>query len=648
MTLVIAAPVALVATALVIISATMNQRIAEQLAEEVFTGTTQRVSDDVMDYLGDAVRVSNLYARRIREGRVPTDAKPAAWQPFLFDDLFSETNVASICFGNARGDAVWFLYAHNRYEYGHSDGSRDCDAIEFIVDRASGTIDTKPIRQYRYDPRERPWYSAAMGSIENPVWTPVYFWFGMTGADSETGTGYARAIVGKDGNVAGVLIVDVTLHALSAHLQRLPIAKAGSVFIVDDQDMIVAASTGPVNTADGQRLALAKSSDPMARAAAEALASPAGAVSSRRVSVNGEAARIAVNTLTPYNGIRWRIVSVLNERSFMGQANATRRTSIVLGAIATAAGLLLGSRLSPRLSLPLLRLVDHVSHVGRGDFDRRLELNEAKELRMLSAELNRMSAGLKQRLQLEQSLALAADVQHSLLPDQPPCPAGLDVAGHHRYCDATGGDYYDFIDVAKLGECRTLVAVGDVAGHGISAALLMATARAAVRASADHGNSIGQIMNRVNHLLSSDMRHGLFMTLVLMAYDPAARCLRWASAGHDPGILYSPESDRLTHLDGAGIPLCVEQDYPYEEYKQVEVKAGDVIVIGTDGIWEARNEQNELFGHERLCECVRAAGRGTAAQISYAIDTAISKFRGRAPILDDITFVVIRVVEAGA
>src|SRR6185369_13611249 len=169
---------------------------------------------------------------------------------------------------------------------------------------------------------------------------------------------------------------------------------------------------------------------------------------------------------------------------------------------------------------PLLRLTEHAARIGNGELDAKLELGGARELHQLAEQTNKMAGGLKQRLAMEQSLELAMHVQQSLLPQCTPSIVGLDVAAHSRYCDSTGGDYYDFIDIADLPNDRAFIAVGDVMGHGIGSALVMATARAAVRASAHSGDlALGQLMARVNDVLAADP-HGLFMTLALIVIEP--------------------------------------------------------------------------------------------------------------------------------
>jgi sigma-B regulation protein RsbU (phosphoserine phosphatase) len=263
-----------------------------------------------------------------------------------------------------------------------------------------------------------------------------------------------------------------------------------------------------------------------------------------------------------------------------------------------------------------------------------------------------MAGGLKQRMQLEQSLALATHVQQSLLPQSPPTIDALDVAGQSRYCDSTGGDYYDFIDVAPLpGPGRQiLVAVGDVMGHGIGAALLMATARAAVRACAASGDgrvSLGALMSRVNDVLAQDARHGLFMTLSLLVVDVDGRSVRWASAGHDPVIIYDPATGAFDELGGGDLPLGVTDGVAYEEFSRAALPAGAVLFAGTDGIWEARNTADEMYGKARLHELIRRHARDDARTIAAALEAELGAFTSHGPLSDDVTFVVLKLRDLG-
>jgi sigma-B regulation protein RsbU (phosphoserine phosphatase) len=219
----------------------------------------------------------------------------------------------------------------------------------------------------------------------------------------------------------------------------------------------------------------------------------------------------------------------------------------------------------------------------------------------------------------------------------------MQVHGHSRYCESTGGDYLDFIDVTDLPNDRAFIAVGDVMGHGIGSALLMATARAAVRTSAAVGQeSLGQMMGRVNNVLARDARHGLFMTMLLLIIDRHDGTVRWASAGHDPAVIYDPAADRFIDLEGAELPLGVDENIIYPEFQHIGLADGQILFVGTDGMWEARNAAEEEFGKQRINEMIRANASATADDIAAALRRAHDDFVGSARIRDDVTFVIVK------
>ncbi|MBC8106425.1 MAG: SpoIIE family protein phosphatase, partial [Anaerolineae bacterium] len=543
-------------------------------------------------------------------------------------------------------DCTWLLHAHNRLELGIVHGNDKDHAIEFAADLAGNVDRCKPIRMYRYDANARPWFQTALAS-DGPIWTPIYFWFGEGGPASETGTGYTRIVRDRQGIPLGVLVVDVTLGAFSAHLKELPITRSAQTFLVDEQGLIVAASDGRVNSMDGKRLTPAASDSPAARAIA-GVVSRQGAdevVRTRRVNVAGEPARVQATRVTMFPGIRWQVVTVLPEASFLAPATTLQRRAILLAAGAIAAGLALSLFLSRRLSDPLMQLSSHVASISAGDFDSRLQLGQAAELRAASDELNRMAGGLKERMQLEQSLIIAQQVQQSLLPHDVPSPPGLQIAACCKYCDTTGGDYYDFIQIDHPGGSpQTLLVVGDVTGHGIGAALLMASARGAIRASVRTARSLGEILTQANRALAVN-ENGLFMTMSIMLIDPATRQIRWANAGHDPAIVYHPDTQTFDELLAHDFPLSVEPDVTYREFQRDCATAGTIVMIGTDGIWEARNAAGEMFGKERLRELMRSNSE-SADSLADAVKRAMYEFVGDLPLTDDVTFVIAKITRS--
>jgi sigma-B regulation protein RsbU (phosphoserine phosphatase) len=235
------------------------------------------------------------------------------------------------------------------------------------------------------------------------------------------------------------------------------------------------------------------------------------------------------------------------------------------------------------------------------------------------------------------------EVQQRLLPQHPPHVRGLDVAGHSTYCDETGGDYYDFLIVDEAAPDSVLVALGDVMGHGVAAALVMAGARAVLRDRASTAGSLSELLGRLNRLLAADLGGSRFMTMHLSVVDARAGTFRWASAGHDPAILYDPASGKFEESAEASLPLGILEDTEYAEHRYGPLRPGQVITVGTDGVWEMPNAAGEQFGKQRLREAIRAAASGTAAEIVRAILDRLTAFRGDSRPVDDVTFVVIKV-----
>jgi sigma-B regulation protein RsbU (phosphoserine phosphatase) len=222
--------------------------------------------------------------------------------------------------------------------------------------------------------------------------------------------------------------------------------------------------------------------------------------------------------------------------------------------------------------------------------------------------------------------------------------SGLDIAGRSLYCDETGGDYYDFLQFAEWSPGRVVIAVGDVAGHGISAALLMTTARALLRARIAQPGTLAQVMADANRLLCMDTaQSGNFMTLFLLVLDTAERQSRWVRAGHDPAMVYDPIADTFIEWTGEGMAIGVDETQTYQEHTVYEWVPGQIILLGTDGIWETENPDGQMLGKERVRAVIRRHRDGSAEAILQAIVAAIGLFRQTAPQLDDITLVVAKI-----
>jgi len=254
-----------------------------------------------------------------------------------------------------------------------------------------------------------------------------------------------------------------------------------------------------------------------------------------------------------------------------------------------------------------------------------------------------MTAGLRDRLRLRHSLALAQEVQQNLLPSATPKFEGLDIASHATYCDETGGDYFDFLKIAGLPDTTLAIAVGDVVGHGVAAAMLMATARGILRSRCRTPGTLADLLTHLNNQLVEDTGADRFMTMMLMTIDVQRREMRWATAGHDLPIIYDPAEEGFIELSSNGMSLGLKKAVSYEEHRFTEVKPGQIYMALTDGLFEAFNSDGEMFGKDRVRELIRNSADLSANEITDRINRELARFLGDTSPDDDLTFVIVKV-----
>ena len=314
--------------------------------------------------------------------------------------------------------------------------------------------------------------------------------------------------------------------------------------------------------------------------------------------------------------------------------------------VALATAIFLSRTFSTSIIAPVRQMENAMIKVETGDFTAFVPVHTNDELGALADHFNQMTEGLKERYRLRRSLDLAKEVQQNLLPKANPVVEGLDIAGKSIYCDETGGDYYDFISIGDNDTQKIGVAIGDVSGHGISSALLMATVRSSLRQRASLPGSIANIISDINYQLVQDVEDsGQFMTMFYLSIDPMKRHLHWIRAGHDPAIFYDPGSDSFEELGGPGLSLGVDENWVFEDNLKTGLTKGQIILLSTDGIWEARNPRGEMFGKEPIFHILQKNSSSSANEILETILDSLNRFQKSAKIEDDITLVVIKITD---
>jgi len=239
---------------------------------------------------------------------------------------------------------------------------------------------------------------------------------------------------------------------------------------------------------------------------------------------------------------------------------------------------------------------------------------------------------------LQHDLHVAKEIQQGMLPRKTIERPRIEIAGFNRPCDETGGDYYDYI---TMPERRMGVVVGDVSGHGIGAALFMATARALLRAFTYKLPDPAAVLREVNAFLDRDMPEGSFMTLFFGVADTKTGSFRYASAGHNPVILFRKSTGAFEELvkTGPGLGLLPNADYEIRETPPLG--PGDILLLYTDGLPEAMNASKELFGIERMKTLLAGLKERPPGEIVQQFVRAVTEWT-KDNFDDDLTLVVVK------
>jgi phosphoserine phosphatase RsbU/P len=240
----------------------------------------------------------------------------------------------------------------------------------------------------------------------------------------------------------------------------------------------------------------------------------------------------------------------------------------------------------------------------------------------------------------EEKIAVAREIQQKLFPAAAPALAGFEIAGASFPADATGGDYFDYL---RFPDGSLGVVIADVTGHGFGPALLMAATRAYLRALAQTYTDVGMILTVANRVLAEDIGDDRFVTLVLARLNPDQRSLVYVSAGHPTGYLFSASGQVKKLLQSTAIPLGVLPTYKYVSSEPLELDAGDLVVLLTDGIAEARTPEQAAFGVERVLDIIRFYRAESPRRIVDHLYQAVRAFAEHARQCDDITAVVLKV-----
>jgi len=307
--------------------------------------------------------------------------------------------------------------------------------------------------------------------------------------------------------------------------------------------------------------------------------------------------------------------------------------------------------LSLMITRPIQKIFAGVRALHSGDLNAKILLDSQDEFGELASIFNEMTAkiqasqsGMVEQERLQKEMQVAQEIQHTLLPASFPDVDGYEIGALYRAAKEVGGDYYDFfwVNPTTIG-----IVVADVSGKGVPGSLVMTMIRTAMRLEARGNKSAADVLARVNQHVTADMKKGMFVTMFYVVLDSRRRTINFASAGHNPMILYRGRTKETYFLKPKGFPLglSLPDGQMFERtlaIQKIGLEKNDMLVIYTDGITEAMNKQKKQFGEERLIATIRENAHMTPEEFVGELSRRIAAFTDGAEQNDDITVVAIK------
>ena len=342
----------------------------------------------------------------------------------------------------------------------------------------------------------------------------------------------------------------------------------------------------------------------------------------------------------------------VDQQTIIDKANYKKLILLIAMVVILAVGFGGSYLLIHKILTPFHSLADWVRQVVHGKVDQdEIDIDASDELGEIAQAFNEMTTkfrkaqvNLMEQQKLQKELQVAQEIQQMLLPNDFPKVEGYDIASFYEAAKEVGGDLFDFVEVDEdtIGIC-----VADVSGKGVPGSLIMTMIRTALRLESRGNKNPADVLAKVNDFVADDMKRGMFVTMFYVILDSRNRIIHYASAGHNPMILYRGSTKQTYYLNPSGFPVGIQLPDPglfaaKIETDSIRLREDDILVLYTDGITEAMNSQRELFREERFLNSIRDNAHLDVGEFIKSINAELKNFTGGAQQNDDITFVSIK------
>lgn len=342
----------------------------------------------------------------------------------------------------------------------------------------------------------------------------------------------------------------------------------------------------------------------------------------------------------------------LDRATIEGMVASRRITLILVMLVILAIGYVGAFSLIRQILKSFHGLAQWVRQVIHGKVDEdEIDIDTSDEIGEIAQAFNEMTTkfrhaqvNLMEQQKLQKELQVAQEIQQMLLPSDFPEVEGFDIGSYYEAAKEVGGDLFDFVEV----DDETVgIVVADVSGKGVPGSLIMTMIRTAIRLESRGNKNPADVLARVNHFVTDDMRRGMFVTMFYVILDSRNRVIHYASAGHNPMILFRSSSKQTYYLNPSGFPVGIQLPEVDLFDKKIQTDSirlheDDILVLYTDGITEAMNQNRDLYREERFLDSIRNNGHLDVSEFVKSIKDDLKHFTGGAAQNDDITFVAIK------
>jgi serine phosphatase RsbU (regulator of sigma subunit) len=510
-----------------------------------------------------------------------------------------------------------------------------------------------------YDPRIRPWFQGAVetlgeGELGSVHWTEPYSFF----TTKDPGITASVAFRGPDGRTR-VLGLDVLLTDISTFTTGLDFHGNGKVFVLTDDDRLIGLPRGPRFTGpESFKPALLKRpaelDSPLTRDGSRALLGKERLDVATRFTSAGGAWWGQVRRFDLGGGRHVIIGVAVPESDLLGDLRIQRLWIGLITLVVLGLGVARVVVLAGRYGRPVEELVAESERISQGDLEPGEPIDtRVAEVHRLAVAHDKMRAGLKTLLKVERDLQLARRIQQSTFPKRLPALSGFDLAAWSEPADETGGDTYDVIGVrgASLSDQillsdenagRAVLLLADATGHGIGPALSVTQVRAMLRIAVRMNADLARIAREMNDQLCADLPSGRFITAWFGALDSERHSLTSFSAGQGPLLRYEAARDEFHVSKPDTFPMGLFEQKQIDLPKPMVLRPGDIFAVISDGIFEAKGPDDDLFGEQRVMDVIREHRDACADEILTQIRQAVETYTKGAPADDDRTMILIK------